>query len=122
MNSYIPKIVLRWIALFTLAMALAVPARAQFKMLTLIAPAAPGGGWDQSSREMQQVLEQNHLVTAAKVINIPGAGGTIGLAQFVDNNKGDGNTLMAMGLIMVGAVLTNQSPVTLVLCQPSMYL
>jgi len=96
-----------------LAAALAIPAQAQFKMLTIIAPAAPGGGWDQTSREMQKVLEQNHLADAAKVVNIPGAGGTIGLAQFVDTNKGAGNVLMVMGLIMVGAVLTNQSPVTL---------
>ena len=102
-----------WITVLMLATALASPATAQFKMLTIIAPAAPGGGWDQTAREMQQVLEQNHLVTAAKVVNIPGAGGTIGLAQFVNANKGDGNVLMAMGLIMVGAVLTNQSPVTL---------
>jgi len=108
----------RWMALslsclVALLAPLASPAAAQFKMLTIIAPAAPGGGWDQTSREMQQVLEQNRLVNAAKVINIAGAGGTIGLAQFVDSNKGDGNALMAMGLIMVGAILTNQSPVTL---------
>ena len=102
-----------WITVLMLATALASPATAQFKMLTIIAPAAPGGGWDQTAREMQQVLEQHHLVSAAKVVNIPGAGGTIGLAQFVNANKGDGNVLMAMGLIMVGAVLTNQSPVTL---------
>jgi putative tricarboxylic transport membrane protein len=96
-----------------LATALAAPVDAQFKMLTIIAPAAPGGGWDQTAREMQQVLQQGRLVNGAKVVNIAGAGGTIGLAQFVSTNKADGNVLMAMGLIMVGAVLTNQSPVRL---------
>jgi putative tricarboxylic transport membrane protein len=113
MKNFIRWMALSFVCLVTLLAPLASPAAAQFKMLTLIAPAAPGGGWDQTSREMQQVLEQNRWVNAAKVVNIAGAGGTIGLAQFVDSNKGDGNALMAMGLIMVGAILTNQSPVTL---------
>jgi putative tricarboxylic transport membrane protein len=47
-----------------------------------------------------------------QVINIPGAGGTVGLAQFV-NNKGDGSTLMVNGFVMVGAILLNKSPVNL---------
>ena len=113
MKNFFRWMALRLSCIVALLAPLASPAAAQFKMLTIIAPAAPGGGWDQTSREMQQVLEQNRLVNAAKVINIAGAGGTIGLAQFVDSNKGDGNALMAMGLIMVGAILTNQSPVTL---------
>ncbi|MBI4480102.1 MAG: tripartite tricarboxylate transporter substrate binding protein [Acidobacteria bacterium] len=113
MRNICSAIFIQWAAALMLATALASPAAAQFRMLTIIAPAAPGGGWDQTAREMQQALEQDHLVSAAKVVNIPGAGGTIGLAQFVNTNKGDGNILMAMGLIMVGAVLTNQSPVTL---------
>ena len=44
---------------------------------------------------------------------MPGAGGTVGLAQFVNTAKGDGNQLMMMGVTMVGAVLTNKSQVTL---------
>ena len=44
---------------------------------------------------------------------MPGAGGTIGLAQFVRGRRGDGNALMVMGLVMVGAILTNASRVTL---------
>ncbi len=53
------------------------------------------------------------LSRIVKVVNVPGAGGTIGLAQFVNTNKGKGDVLMVTGLIMVGAVLTNESPVTL---------
>jgi putative tricarboxylic transport membrane protein len=82
-------------------------------LATLIAPAAPGGGWDQTARSMQQVLQQAKLSNGTKVTNVPGAGGTIGLAQFVNNEKGKGDVAMVMGLIMVGAVLTNKSPVTL---------
>ena len=47
------------------------------------------------------------------VENVPGAGGTIGLAQFVRGRRGDGDALMVMGLVMVGAILTNASRVTL---------
>jgi len=37
----------------------------------------------------------------------------VGLAQFVNSAKGDGHQMMVMGITMVGAVLTNKSPVTL---------
>jgi putative tricarboxylic transport membrane protein len=94
-----------------------ISADAQIKALTVIAPAAPGGGWDQTARSMQQALQQGHILNAVKVINIPGAGGTIGLAQFVNRERGK-DTLMAMGLIMVGAVLTNKSPVKLAQVTP----
>jgi putative tricarboxylic transport membrane protein len=67
---------------------------------------------------MQRSLQQSGTTPVVKVVNIPGAGGTIGLAQFVNNNRGKGDTLMAMGLIMVGAVLTNKSPVTLAQVTP----
>ena len=97
-----------------LAVVLAVgSATAQSGPLTIIAPAAPGGGWDQTARALQQTLQRARLARIVKVVNVPGAGGTIGLAQFVNDNKGKGDVMMAMGLIMVGAVLTNQSPVKL---------
>ena len=95
------------------ALAICPNASAQPKILTLIAPAAPGGGWDQTARTMQQVLQHNRFAPSVKVVNVPGAGGTIGLAQFVNDDKGKDDVLMVMGLIMVGAVRTNKSPVTL---------
>jgi putative tricarboxylic transport membrane protein len=81
--------------------------------LKIIAPAAPGGGWDQTARSIQQVLVAEKLVKSAQVINIAGAGGTVGLAQFVNSAKGDGNQLMINGFVMVGAILLNKSPVSL---------
>jgi putative tricarboxylic transport membrane protein len=81
--------------------------------LTVIAPAKPGGGWDQTARAMQEVLQSGGMVKAVTVENVPGAGGIVGLAQFADKNKGDGNALLVNGLVMVGAVLTNASPVSL---------
>jgi putative tricarboxylic transport membrane protein len=79
----------------------------------LVAPAAPGGGWDQTARVMQQVLQQSGLVRLAPVENIPGAAGTIGLARFIGAERGAADTLMVSGLIMLGAIVTHRSPVTL---------
>ena len=81
--------------------------------LTLLAPAAPGGGWDQTARAMQKVLRASGLSGQAQVVNVPGAGGVIGLAQVVNVHKGDPNLMMVTGLIMMGAVLTNKSAVTM---------
>ena len=81
--------------------------------LKIMAPAAPGGGWDQTARSMQQALTASGAAKTAQVVNVPGAGGTVGLAQFVNGAKGDGNQLMVNGFVMVGAILTNRSPVSL---------
>jgi len=81
--------------------------------LKLMAPAAPGGGWDQTARSMQQVLMQSGIAKSVQVTNVPGAGGSIGIAQFVNGAKGDGSALMVNGFVMMGAILTNKSPVTL---------
>lgn len=87
-------------------------ADAQVKNLEIIAPAGPGGGYDQLARATQEVLHAKQLATGVQVVNIPGAGGTIGLAQFV--TKGSRNpSLLVAGLGLVGAIHINQSPVTL---------
>jgi putative tricarboxylic transport membrane protein len=81
--------------------------------LKIIAPAKPGGGWDQTARAMQEVLQTAGIAKSVVVENVAGAGGTVGLAQLVDREKGNGNVLMVNGLVMVGAILTNKSAVTL---------
>ncbi len=81
--------------------------------LKIMAPAGPGGGWDAAARSIQQVLTQTGLAKSVQVTNVTGAGGTIGLAQFVNTAKGDPNQLMVNGITMVGAILTNKSPVSL---------
>src|SRR5690606_18187831 len=77
------------------------------RQLRIMAPASPGGGWDQTSREMQKALRE--LVGRTEVYNVSGAGGTIGLSQFV-RHEGDPAELMTTGLIMMGAVIANGSP------------
>ena len=92
----------------------APPARAaEIRRLEIIAPASPGGGWDQTARAIQAALQQSGLASGVQVQNISGAGGTIGLAQFATGKKGRGDALMVSGLIMVGAILTNKSAMTL---------
>ena len=102
-------------ALLSIAVAAAASASlAQAPLeLKIIAPAAPGGGWDGAARSLQQVMTATGAAKSVQVVNVPGAGGTVGLAQFVNQAKGDGNQLMVMGITMVGAILTNKSPVGL---------
>lgn len=76
------------------------------RQLRIMAPASPGGGWDQTAREMQESLRE--LVGRTEVDNVSGAGGTIGLAQFIRFSD-DPTQLMATGLIMVGAIKANGS-------------
>jgi putative tricarboxylic transport membrane protein len=61
--------------------ALADPAKAQLEP-RIVAPAAPGGGWDSTARAMQAALTARGAAKSVQVINIPGAGGTVGLGQW----------------------------------------
>jgi putative tricarboxylic transport membrane protein len=101
------------LALLTAAAGSPLGAQPRDQHLRLIAPAAPGGGWDQTARVMQQVLLRAGLVRTVSVENIPGAAGTIGLARFVSAERGRGDALMASGLIMLGAIATYRSALTL---------
>jgi putative tricarboxylic transport membrane protein len=101
------------IAASMLAAALALPFAAQAADYAVMAPAAPGGGWDQTARAIQDALTGAGIAGNVQVTNVPGAGGTIGLAQFVQEAKGDPSKLIVSGYVMVGAILTNKSPVGL---------
>lgn len=80
---------------------------------TIMAPAAPGGGWDATARTMQETMQADGVSANVQVTNVAGAGGTIGLAQFVNQASGDPAQLMVAGYVMVGAILANQSPISL---------
>lgn len=87
--------------------------------LSIMAPADPGGGWDSTARAIAGALTEGELIeTNVEVYNVGGAGGTVGLAQFVSEATGDPHELMVMGLVMVGAIQTNQSPVDLSMVTP----
>ncbi|MCA1195236.1 tripartite tricarboxylate transporter substrate binding protein [Saccharopolyspora sp. 6V] len=76
--------------------------------LKIVAPAAPGGGWDTTARELQHAAQANELTGTAEVLNVEGAGGTIGLARTA-NQPGDPNTLLLTGTTMLGAIEINGS-------------
>src|SRR5919199_819283 len=93
------------------------PARAQqtqrFSSLYMFIPAGPGGGWDGLGRAIEQVARQAGLVGNFQFENVGGAGGTIGLTRFVGQRRGRPDSLIVAGSIMVGATLTNRTPVGL---------
>ncbi len=70
-------------------------------VLTIVAPAAPGGGWDQTARVMQEVFARVEPGTSVQVENVAGAAGTIGLARFVSAERGNPDALLVTGLVMV---------------------
>jgi len=86
--------------------------------LKILVPAAPGGGWDQTGRALQAALTSGGIVPKVTVDNKGGAGGTIGLAQFVSSSKGKPDALIMGGMVMVGAIITNKSPVNLTQVTP----
>lgn len=82
--------------------------------INLMAPADPGGGWDGTARAMQRAMREGGLTDeGVDVYNVGGAGGTIGLAQFSNDARQDPHELMVTGLVMLGAIETNKSPVDL---------
>lgn len=92
----------------------ASPVAAQSRApLGITAPAAPGGGWDQTARAMQRVLNTLDPSANVQVDNVPGAAGTIGLARFIQSERGNPDALLVTGLVMVSGVVTNASPVSL---------
>ena len=94
-----------------------VPSRSKITS-SLSRPAAPGGGWDQTARVLQQVIERRGLARIVEVENVPGAAGTIGLAQFVNAGRGNTRSLLVNGLVMLGAMLWNDSPVSIAQVTP----
>ena len=72
--------------------------------ITLLAPANPGGGWDQTARQIRQVWTEIQTVgVPVEVVNRGGGGGTIGLADLVTRERNNPYTLMVFGQVMVGA-------------------
>ncbi|MBM3487813.1 MAG: tripartite tricarboxylate transporter substrate binding protein [Alphaproteobacteria bacterium] len=81
--------------------------------LKVFVPANPGGGWDQTARSMEHALKAAGIVRAVQFSHVGGAGGTVGLPQFINQWKGQDNALMVSGMVMVGAIIANKSPVNL---------
>lgn len=84
------------------------------RAITILAPANPGGGWDQTARQIRQVWTEMGIVgVPVEVVNRGGAGGAIGLADLVTRHRNRPTTVMVFGQVMLGAIQTNDSAVTL---------
>src|SRR5918996_670288 len=110
----------KWLFSFVMAIAasvmpLVVHAQPNLKMMI---PANPGGGWDQTGRSLAAAMQNAKLVSSVQFENKGGAGGTIGLAQFVNSAKGDSNALMMGGMVMVGSIYLDNAPVNLTMVTP----
>ncbi|MBD9529804.1 tripartite tricarboxylate transporter substrate binding protein [Paracoccus sp. PAR01] len=104
------------ISAWLMAAAAVLPAasvHAQDLELSITAPAGAGGGWDSAARSLQDVMMQTGNAHSVQVMNVPGAGGTVGLAQFVQGAKGSPNQMLVGGITMVGAIITNKAPYNL---------
>ncbi|MFC0672950.1 tripartite tricarboxylate transporter substrate binding protein [Brachybacterium hainanense] len=80
--------------------------------LTVIAPAAAGGGWDTCARELQAAQRAQSIVNNTQVLNIPGAGGTIALGNLT-TLAGRPETIMVGGTGQLAATIQYDTDVTL---------
>jgi len=101
-----------------LALLLFAGAAAAQPSLKMMIPANPGGGWDQTGRNLAGAMQSARLVSGVQFENKGGAAGAIGLAQFVNSAKGDPNAVMMGGMVMVGGTYLQKSPVTLAQVTP----
>lgn len=85
--------------------------RQRFASIYMFVPAAPGGGWDGLARAIEQAARGAGLVGNFQFENVGGAGGSVGLPRFVAQRRGRPDSLMVAGSVMVGATLTNKTPV-----------
>jgi putative tricarboxylic transport membrane protein len=110
----------KWFLSFFAAVLLTAVASAAYAQpsLKMMIPANPGGGWDQTGRQLAAAMQSAKLVSSVQFDNKGGAGGTIGLAQFVNSTKGDPNAVMIGGMVMVGAIYLENSPVNLSMVTP----
>lgn len=104
------KSLLALLALLAAAFSGLVAAQPALKMMI---PANPGGGWDQTGRNLAAAMQSAKLVSSVQFENKGGAAGAIGLAQFVNSAKGDPNAVMIGGMVMVGGLHLQKSPLNL---------
>jgi putative tricarboxylic transport membrane protein len=81
--------------------------------LQIFVPAAPGGGWDQTGRTIELAMRTDGIVKEFRFEHAPGAGGAVGLPKFLAGKKGQGDALLVGGMVMVGALIANTSPVSM---------
>lgn len=86
--------------------------------LKMMIPANPGGGWDSTGRALGKALQEAGAASSVTFENKGGAAGAIGLAQFYNANKGNGDALMVMGAVMLGGIIRSKPPVSVTQVTP----
>lgn len=101
-------------ALLPLAMVATMAAGAAQAQVNVMLPAGTGGGWDTTGRQAFAAMNEAGIYTGGvNFTNTGGAGGTIGLAEFIGNSTGQPDALAVFGAITVGAIELNKSPIVL---------
>ena len=113
-----PVVSWRWRASFGVAARLRAarrsPAASPSTTSSIVAPAAPGGGWDQTARALQQVIERQRpgprrrSAERARRRRHDRAGAVRRRA-----GAATAQALLVNGLVMLGATLWNDSPVSI---------
>ena len=81
------------------------------KKINILAPGSTGGGWDTRARAIQSGLGECDVTDqSVSVTNVPGAGGTIGLSEFVDHTADPYNLMVMDTVTMLGGIVRNDSP------------
>lgn len=112
--GFVPKLAFLLLAGFALTwFSATLSAREGLEKLTILVPAERGGGWDLTAKAIASALQDSGLVESVEIEYSPGAGGLIGLAQFVSSRAGQGNALMVGGMFTVGAAVQHHASVTL---------
>jgi len=108
---------LKSLAALAAAGAMPLPSWAAVNLKMMI-PANPGGGWDTTGRALGKALQEAGAASSVQYENKGGAAGALGLAQFVNASKGDGNAMMIMGAVMLGGIITSKPPVNVTQATP----
>ena len=117
-RSLVPPVCRAIVCALVAGTLLASGSAAALDNVKMMIPANPGGGWDQTGRALAAAMQSAKVVQSVQFDNKGGAAGTIGLAQFVNSAKGDPNALIMGGMVMVGGIALQKSPVNLTMVTP----
>jgi putative tricarboxylic transport membrane protein len=86
--------------------------------LKMMIPGGAGGGWDGTGRALGRSLIEAKAYATVDYENKGGAAGITGLTQYLNTAKGDPNSLIMMGAVMLGGIVTNKPAVSIAQCTP----
>lgn len=81
--------------------------------LTIYVPGNPEGGFDKSGQALRRALVASGHVEKVNIVRLPGAGGLIALANFIESRRNDPSAVFIGGRTTVGATFFNNSAVSL---------